>query len=243
MATTQAFARRAAELGATIHEGVTVTTLLTDNSRITGVCTSIGDIAAGTVIVAANAWSPALLAPLGLDLPITATRHPMVALRRADGVQERAAKHAVCLDMARGIYLRPEVGGITLVGSTENVLIPENPDHYAQGLSENEIAFFRTQSADCYPALARSAPRGGWAGLYDDTPDYHPVLDQLPGYSGLYLAAGFSGHGFKLSPLVGQWMADLALNGHKHPDMQPMNFTRFADGQEILPTYASGVLA
>jgi len=85
-------------------------------------------------------------------------------------------------------------------------------------------------------------PRGGWAGIYDDTPDYHPILDRLAPYEGLYCAVGFSGHGFKLSPLVGQWMAQLILTGTKAVDMQPFAFERFVQGRVIQARFPSGVL-
>ncbi len=199
MATTHCFARRAQELGATLREGVQATSIIRDGERVIGVGTSEGVIEAGTVIVAANVWSRPLVEPLGIVLPIIATRHPMVALRRSDDSGGRYTMHAVCLDMARAIYLRPDLGGIPLVGSTDNVFAPSDPDAYAQGLTEAEIAHFRTRAGDCFPALKRAVPRGGWAGIYDDTPDFHPILDRLPGYDGLYCAAGFSGHGCPLS--------------------------------------------
>lgn len=243
MATTHCFAARARELGATIREGVEVTRIIVNGERVTGVGTGSEAIEAGAVIVAANVWSKSLVEPLGITLPVTATRHPMLALRRPADSGGRLGLHAVCLDMTREIYLRPDLGGITLVGSTENVFTPSDPDAYPQGLSEEEIAFFRERAGACFPALKRAVPRGGWAGIYDDTPDFHPILDRLPGYDGLYCAVGFSGHGFKLSPIVGQWMAGLVLSGQKPDDMQPLNFARFTNGQEIRPSYSSGVLA
>lgn len=243
MATTHCFATRARELGASIHEGVTVTQLVTDGSRVLGVDTDAGRFEAATVIVAANVWSRSLVEPLDLTLPLMATRHPMLALRRPSDAGGRLAMHAVCLDMAREIYLRPDLGGITLVGSTNNVLSSSDPDTYAQGLSVAEIAHFQAEGSACFPALTRAVPRGGWAGIYDDTPDYHPILDRLPGYDGLYCAVGFSGHGFKLSPVIGQWMAEFVLTGHKPADMEPLNFARFSTGQQISSGYASGVLA
>lgn len=243
MATTHCFARRAQELGATIREGVEVARIITNGERVIGVETNVGIIEAGSVIVATNAWSRALVEPPGITLPITATRHPMLALRRPDDSGGRMGLHAVCLDLSRAIYLRPDLGGITLVGSTEDVLTESNPETYAQGLTEEEIAYFRTQASGCFPSLARAKPRGGWAGIYDDTPDYHPILDRLPGYDGLYCAVGFSGHGFKLSPLVGQWMAKFVLTGQKAADMQPLNFARFSSGQQIRAGSSSGVLA
>lgn len=242
MATTHCFALRARQEGAVVREGVEVMQILTAGERVIGVQTRDEVIAAGAVIVAANVWSVPLVQPLGIRLPITATRHPMLALRRPADSSGRMSMHAVCLDMARGIYLRPDLGGITLVGSTEDVFTPSNPDDYQQGLSEAEIRFFHTNGGACFPALQKAVPRGGWAGIYDDAADFHPILDRLPGYTGLYCAAGFSGHGFKLSPLVGQWMSELVLNGQTSPDMQAFSFARFANSQEIHPNYGSGVI-
>ncbi|MGH2479763.1 MAG: NAD(P)/FAD-dependent oxidoreductase, partial [Ktedonobacteraceae bacterium] len=113
MATTHCFARRAHALGATIHEGVEVARIITNGEHITGVETGAGVFEAGMVIVAANVWSGALVEPLGIVLPITATRHPMLALRRPDDSGGRTGLHAVCLDLTRAIYLRPDSGGIT----------------------------------------------------------------------------------------------------------------------------------
>ncbi len=243
MATTHCFARRARDYGVSIREFVAVTQILAEAGRVTGVRTSLGDVHAPVVVLAANVWSVGLAQALDISLPITPTRHPMVALRRPDDFGGRMGLHAVGLDLARQVYLRPDIGGVTLVGSTENVLTPSDPDTYAQGLTEQEIAaHFRTMAAGSMPALARAVPRGGWAGIYDDTPDYHPVLDRLPGYEGLYCAAGFSGHGFKLSPVVGQWMAQFVLTGKKPGDMQHFVFDRFNAGREIRPRYSSGVL-
>ena len=242
MATTHCFAKRARDFGATIHEGVTVTQFLTVSERAVGVRTNAGDLQASKVVLAANVWSVALAKAIGISLPITATRHPMVALRRPNDFGGRSGLHAVGLDLTRDIYLRPDSGGITLVGSSENIFTPSNPDNYAQGLTEQEIAHFRTMAGGSIPGLTRAVPRGGWAGIYDDTPDFHPILDKLPGYDGLYCAAGFSGHGFKLSPVVGQWMAQLILTGTKSDDMHHFAFDRFTQGREIRPLYQSGVL-
>jgi glycine/D-amino acid oxidase-like deaminating enzyme len=241
MATTHCFAKRARDYGAIIHEGVAVRRILTQGGRVTGVETSQGVVRAPTVVLAANVWSVALAEAIGVALPIRATRHPMVALRRPDDFGGRKGLHAVGLDMIRHIYLRPDLGGITLVGSTDDVLQESDPDHYAQGLTEEEIDHFRSMAGESIPALARAVPRGGWAGIYDDTPDFHPILDRLA-FMGLYCAVGFSGHGFKLSPVVGEWMAQLVLTGKKPDDLQHFAFNRFMRRKEIRPRYASGVL-
>ncbi len=242
MATTHCFAKRARDFGASIREGVTVTRILTQNGRVTGVQTSQGEVHAAIVVLAANVWSVGLGQAIGIALPIMATRHPMIALRRPQDFGGRKGLHAVGLDLTRHIYLRPDLGGVTLVGSTEDVRVASDPDNYAQGLTEEEIAHFRSMAGKGIPALARAVPRGGWAGIYDDTPDYHPILDRLAAYEGLYCAVGFSGHGFKLSPIVGQWLAQFILTGQKPDDMQYFAYDRFTQGKEIHPRYPSGVL-
>lgn len=242
MATTSCFAKRARDFGATILEGTAVTQILTRDERVVGVRTMQGDIQAALVVLAANVWSVPLASDLGIILPITATRHPMLALRRPDDSDGRQDLHAVALDLRYDIYLRPDIGGMTLVGSTVDVTTASDPDHYAQGLSEEEIIHFRKMGAKSLPVLARAVPRGGWAGIYDDSADNHPILDHLLPYEGLYCASGFSGHGFKLSPLVGQWMAQYILTGQKPADMEHFAFERFVQGKEIHPRYPSGVL-
>ncbi len=242
MATTHCFAKRAHDFGATIHEGVTVTHILTAHDRIIGVRTDAGDFQSKKVVLAANVWSVGLAQSIGISVPIIATRHPMLALRRPNDYGGRSGLHAVGLDLIRDIYLRPDFGGITLVGSTENVYTPSDPDHHAPALTKEEIAHLKTLAEGSIPALARSVQRGSWAGIYDDTPDFHPILDALPGYEGLYGAFGFSGHGFKLSPIVGEWMAQLILTGMKPDDMQHFAFDRFSQGKEIRPRNPSGVL-
>jgi sarcosine oxidase subunit beta len=242
MATTYGFAQSAREQGAIIREGVAVTHILQQKDHVTGVRTVEGDIRAPIVVLAANVWSRQLAEALAIALPLTPTRHPMVALRRPNDFGGRQGFHAVGLDIRHQIYLRPDLGEVTLVGSTEDVITASDPDHYAQGLSEEEITRFRTMAGASIPALARAVPRGGWAGIYDDTPDYHPILDQLAACEGLYCAVGFSGHGFKLSPVVGQWMAQLILTGSKPTDMDHFAYDRFARGEEIRPRYPSGVL-
>ncbi len=242
MATTSCFAQRARDLGVQIYEGVHVSRILTDHGRVTGVETVQGTFTAQKVVLAANAWSPALARTIGIDLPIIATRHPMLVLRRPDDFGGRFGLHAVCLDLTRSIYLRPDIGGVTLIGSSENVLTESDPDNYAQGLTEEEIRYFATMGKGALTPLARAVPRGNWAGIYDDTPDYHPILGRLPQYEGLYCAAGFSGHGFKLSPVVGQWMAQYMTSDQLPDDMQHFAYERFERGQEIRPRYNSGVL-
>ena len=89
----------------------------------------------------------------------------------------------------------------------------------------------------------RGYGRGGYGALYAITPDWHPILDRLPGIEGAYCAAGFSGHGFKLSPIVGQLMAELVVDGQaKTLDVTALRLARFEEQDLVKTPYSYGVM-
>ena len=242
VATTYSYANCAKEQGAIIEEGATATKLLVAHERVIGVETTQGTILASQVIIAANVWSAPLVQPLGLTLPVKATRHPMLVLRRPPEKNGRNHNHAVCFDEIQHIYLRPDNQNVTLIGSLVNVEEESNPDNYMQGVMQDEVNAFRFAGEKRLPVLKQAVMRGGWAGIYDDSPDHHPILGRLSAYDGLFCAVGFSGHGFKMSPCIGRWMAHLVLTGEVPAGMEQFAFERFAQGREIHSGLSSGVL-
>jgi len=243
VATVHAYANAARAAGVTIREGVAVLDVLHEDGRVRGVRTSAGEIDAPVVVNAGNIWGVGMLRQAGLDLPVTPSRHPMAALHRPD---DASAPHAVVLDMHRNAYLLPRPGAITLCGSIagEDDSVYADPDTYNQGVTRTEIARFQAEAGYRMPALARSVVQGGWAGIYDGSADSHPVLDAVPGIEGYYCAVGFSGHGFKLSPVFGALMAKLITGGPAAaPELRPFRATRWAENDPIGTQYAAGVLA
>ena len=94
-----------------------------------------------------------------------------------------------------------------------------------------------------YPAMHRGYGRGGYGALYAITPDWHPILDRCPGLEGAYCAVGFSGHGFKMSPIVGQLMAELVVDGGARAlDVAPLRLARFEEKDPVTTPYAYGVM-
>jgi sarcosine oxidase subunit beta len=242
VATVHAYAAAARDAGVAIREGVAVTRVLREGERVRGVRTSAGDISASVVVNAGNIWGVELLRQEGVDLPITPSRHPMAALRRPEDAR---APHTVVLDMHRNAYLLPR-GDVTLCGSIagEDDHVYADPDSYNQGVTRAEIARFHAEAAMRMPRLAAAVPQGGWAGIYDGASDSHPVLDAVPGIEGYYCALGFSGHGFKLSPVFGKLMARRIVGGPRAvPELRPFRATRWAEGDPIGTQYAAGVLA
>jgi sarcosine oxidase, subunit beta len=239
VATTAAYAYAAQRLGATLHLGVTVTAIRVENGRVRGVETDHGFMPAERVAVVANAWGPALLAPLGVDVPIVPSRHPIVQLRQP---ADFGAPHPVIIDLTRKIYLRPDGATTTWVGSVDDAdaAQPAPVDGYHEGVTQDEVATFSRSAATLLPALGPAIHKGGWAGLYDVTPDWQPVVGAAPGLAGLYLALGFSGHGFKLCPVFGDLLAQLITTGDS-PDLHPYRPTRFAEGDLTQGLYAGVV--
>jgi len=82
--------------------------------------------------------------------------------------------------------------------------------------------------------MARAQPRGGWAGVYDVTPDDYPIVDRV-GPAGLFVAVGFSGHGFKLSPELGRLLAEFVAKDRKSPELEALAASRFARRRPIRP--------
>ncbi len=195
------------------------------------------------VVNAANIWGVALLREAGLDLPIFASRHPMAALRRPEAF---GPAHPVILDMARAVYLLPRFGDTTLVGSINGAddRVLADPETYAPGVSRAEVARFTAEGVRRVPTLAGSVMQGGWAGLYDSCADAHPVIDEVPGVAGYFCAVGFSGHGFKLSPVLGQLLAARITGGpDAAPALHPLSAARFGAGAALHTRYTAGVLA
>jgi sarcosine oxidase subunit beta len=236
--TTAALARRARELGARMVEGTCVRRIVVAGGAVIGVETSGGSVATRTVVVAAGGWTPRLLAPLGVEVPITNTLHQI-------GVFERPADfgppHPVCGDFVNQVYFRPEQGGLTLVGSTKHTHDEVvDPDSYLAAAEPGWLREFAERSVQRFPRLEAARSRGGWAGFYDTTPDFQFILDQAPGVAGLFVAAGFSGHGFKHSPILGDLVADLVLGTAPSDPLIDLSFfalSRFAAGRPHRPRH------
>jgi glycine/D-amino acid oxidase-like deaminating enzyme len=230
--TTAALARRARDLGARILEGVAVQQIRAQAGAVTGVDTSEGSLAAPVVISAAGGWSPRLMAPLGIDVPILNTLHPMAAFERP---AEFGASHPVCGDFINEVYFRPEHGGLTLVGSTKHTKDDVvDPDEYPDRADSRWIQEFAERTVARFLPMEAAQIRRDWCGFYDTTPDMQFFLDRAPGIAGLFLAAGFSGHGFKHSPLIGDLVADLVLGttpADPHIDLAFFSLSRFTAGR------------
>jgi sarcosine oxidase subunit beta len=227
--TTTALADRARELGATIVQYEAVDAILTEGSRVVGARTASGVVSAPVVVNCAGLWAARLLAPLGIQVPITPKRHQMCFFRRPAGF----GPHPGIVDRPHGTYMRPEHGDLTIhgVGSYDEVV---DPDRYDEGADPDELVRNAELIASRFPVMEHGLSMGGYAGVYDVTPDKQPVLGTIPEYRGLYADFGWSGHGFKHAPIIGDILSDLVLGRPSDYDLTPFRWSRFRDG-DLLP--------
>jgi len=198
--TTQGLLERARELGAEIRVGHGVTAIEREGSAWT-VSTTDASVQAERVLIAAGPWSAPLAAMVGADLPLTVERHVVATFAWSDDT--RVPAHG---DLPNGYYFRPEGDELFLVGP----LHPEptvDPDDFDERVGTNEAERLGAGVVRRAPALRHATARGGWAGLYDVSPDWQPVIGEIA--SGVFVDAGTSGHGFKLAPALGAHIADL----------------------------------
>lgn len=229
--TAQAFATAARRAGVRLRQGSTATEILVDGDRATGVRLADGTtLGADAVVLAAGPWSVPLLAAHGIDLPITVHREQIVLI---DPGQDLGPV-PVFSDLVSLQYVRPESGGEILFGNSDlAVLEPADPDAYSNRATEAFIDLTVDKVGTRFPGLDRASIASTYAGCYDVTPDFNPVISTAPVES-LVVAAGFSGHGFKISPSVGQLVADLVVDGRSSvPEIPETDFrlSRFAEGE------------
>jgi len=225
-AVTAGYAEAARRRGAAIEQGVEVTGILSEGGRVIGVATASGDrIAAPVVVNAAGLWSPRVAALAGVELPIIIGRHPVFIIERGPAF---GPAHMVYLDLAGGAYVRPETGGLTLTGSLtdDETRHPMDPELLGGEVGFDEASEVLARTARALPRLAEARFSQGYAGAFDITPDWMPILDESP-LRGFFIAAGMSGHGFKLAPAVGELMAALITGAAPPVSPTPFRFDRF----------------
>ena len=238
--TAQAFSASARAAGVRVRQGSPVTGLLVDGDRVTGVRLADGsEISAGTVVVATGVWTRPLLAPYGIDMPIRVVREQIVLID--PGIDSAAVSRLpVFSDLVSLQYVRPEVGGEILFGNSDLAHTEDaDPDSYLNRATEAFVDVTVDKVGTRFPGFPDAAISSSYAGCYDVTPDWNPAISPGP-LDGLVIAAGFSGHGFKIAPAVGQLVADLVIDGHSSDPRIPesdFRFSRFAAGELLTTPY------
>ncbi len=227
-ATAYAFAEAARRGGATLETRCEAVRVLVEDGRVTGVETAAGRVATRAVLIAAGAWAQPLLAPLGLDYPLTPFRIQVAIFRWPAGFAHR---HPAVIDATHKAWFRPEGAASTLIG-VELGVAHGDPETYDEGVDDAFVAGAREALAARLPRFTEAPMRGGWAGMIMMTADGRPIIDRLPAAEGLWGMLGDSGTSFKTAPAIGRCLAEwIATGAPKTADLRPFRASRFAEGR------------
>lgn len=234
--TTTSLADAAKRAGARFLLNTEVTGIRFQGDRVAGVDTSAGAFDAGAVVNCAGPWGARVAAMAGLEVPVASCRAQVSVFGRPQG---HRGDHPVVLDFAHASYFRPETGDLMLVGlidpsEADDVVDPDRyPEHVDDGF---DLSVGQRWMARC-PDMEAASPRRGYAGLYAITPDWHPVIDEVPAGSGHFLCTGFSGHGFKLGPAVGLMVAEMVAGEEPTFDPRMFRLARWDEGDPVRGRY------
>jgi sarcosine oxidase subunit beta len=225
------FTLRAVEGGAKVVCDATVAGIDLDEKGVAAVRSTQGTIATRTVVCAAGAWSAAVGKMAGVELPVEPLRRMLVPTEPFDKISHAAP---MTVDLATGFHFRPEGLGLLMAWND-----PEEKPGFDTTFDRGFIEKILSRGVHRFPVLedVQVNPARAWAGLYEMTPDHHPILGTVPGVDGFYVATGFSGHGVMHSPATGKIMADLILKGSTDMiDARLLDFARFREGRWIEET-------
>ena len=231
VATTRSLAIGAHKCGTELVLNSPVAQIVVEHGGAKGVRLADGRmLQASAVCIAAGPWTDRLLSPLGIQIGIRAERAQVAFFRRAPTLS-----HIAYIDCIAGSYFRPHGGDLTLAGLGE--WQPESepdPDDFRETNDPEFIDEVHRRLTHRVPAMKNAVYAMGHAGIYDVSPDSRAVLGKVPGIDCLFVAAGFSGTGFKTSPAVGAAMAELIREGRSSTvDISPFGFERILSGRLI----------
>jgi sarcosine oxidase subunit beta len=221
----------ASDHGAQLWKNTQVTGIQLDAQGVAGVETTRGFVSTRKVVNAAGAWAASVARMVNVDLPVEPLRRMLIPTEPFDQFPHTAP---MIIDMSNGFHFRPEALGFLLAWN--------DPDETPGYKTDFEPAFIEkvlTRAADRVPIFENLAvnPKRAWAGLYEMTPDHHPILGEAPGIPGFFLANGFSGHGVMHAPATGKILSDLILTGRTDlVDVSLLSLSRFAEGRMIEET-------
>jgi len=193
--------------------------------------TTRGTVSAKKVVNAAGAWAASVAQMAGVQLPVEPLRRMLVPTEPFDDFPHTAP---MIIDMSNGFHFRPESRGFLLAWND-----PEETAGFKTDFEASFIEKILIRAADRVPVFENLAvnPKRAWAGLYEMTPDHHPILGEAPGVPGFFLANGFSGHGVMHAPATGKILSDLMLTGSTSLiDARLLDLARFAEGRTIHET-------
>ena len=223
----QGYASGARRLGAKLKTDVEVTDILVEGGQVRGVVTDQGEVAAPIVVNAAGPWAGEVGKMAGVDIPIVPVRRQIVV---TSPMPEIPDDFPFIIDFAQSLYFHREGPGILTGMSNPNEIVS-----FDQSLDDEWELVHMEAAIERLPVLEKAGLASHWAGLYENSPDAHPILGRIPEVGGFYCIGGFSGHGFQHGPACGLLLAEEILDGKAHTlDISQLDLARFREGREIV---------
>lgn len=233
------FAGAAVLEGVRVLEGTAATALVREGDRVTGVRTGSGDISAERILLATGCWTAPLAATAGVTVPIWPYRRSIMESTAIPAL----ARSPMVIESGSGFHFRPKDGrqrlampNLTSDGRVEKGPAAPPASFEATGAPPLDVPpelepWTKARAAWRHPAFADLTIVSRWSCYYEMTPDDHPVVGRVPGVAGLYLAAGFSGHGFMHAPATAQLIVEEMLDGKATTlDISDLSLERFRTG-------------
>lgn len=221
----------ACDHGAELWKGTPVTGIRRDAQGVSAVQTSRGVVSTRIVVNCAGPWAAGIAEMVDLDLPVQPLRRMLVPTEPFD---EFPHTSPMIIDMSNGFHFRPEALGFLLAWND-----PEETPAFKTDFDPAFIEKILMRAANRVPVFENVPvnPKRAWAGLYEMTPDHHPILGPVTDVPGFFLANGFSGHGVMHAPATGKILADLILKGNTELiEASLLSFSRFAESRMIEET-------
>jgi sarcosine oxidase subunit beta len=216
------YASAARRAGARLLRGCPVTNIATDGTTITAVETSHGTIKTDTVICAAGAWSEQFGDMVGVNLPVQPLRRQILT---TEPISDLDSHTPFTIDFSTSFYFHREGRGL-LLGMSD----PHETPGFNLSRSDDWLPRLGDAIERRTPTISGVGIAGGWAGLYEMTPDHNALVGEAPEVSRFLYATGFSGHGFLMGPAIGEVMRDLYLGNTPIVDITGLDTRRFNNG-------------
>ncbi len=227
---TQGYAAAARRLGARINTCVRATGVRHSHGQVEGVETDQGYVACAAVVNAAGPRAREVAAWAGFDLPVFPERRHVYS---TFPFPQAPPNHMMVIDFSTTFYFHRESGGV-LMGMAN----PNEPTAYNLSVDPDFLEKVLEIGLARYPSLADAAINRAWTGLYEMSPDAHPILGRVQEMAGFYCANGFSGHGFQHAPIVGKLVAEEILFGNARSlDVTPLRLERFRTRTSLRESY------
>ena len=233
------FAAFAQLAGVRIQEHTAVRELVRSGDRVTGVRTDDGVLEAERVLLATGCWTAPLAATAGVSVPIFPYARSILESQPIP----KLATAPMVIEWESGFHFRPKgkairfaIPNITADGAIEKGPAgppPAYPGAYAPLVPSPALEpWTRERAAWRHPLFADVQIRSSWSCYYEMTPDDHPIVGAVPGVEGLYIAAGFSGHGFMHAPATARLIVEEMLDGSAQAlDISDLSLERFISGR------------